>query len=102
MNVILKYYGCGLCIPPHLKGTTVLDLGCGAGRDVYAIAQLTGESGKVIGVDMTDEQLETAREFEEYHRKKFGFQQSNDAVFYRTYPILYLKFETMVIFRSEN
>ena len=77
MNVILKYYGCGLCIPPHLKGTTVLDLGCGAGRDVYAIAQLTGESGKVIGVDMTDEQLETAREFEEYHRKKFEFQQSN-------------------------
>ena len=76
-NVILKYYGCGLCIPPSLQGTTVLDLGCGAGRDVYAIAQLTGETGKVIGIDMTEEQLETAREFEEYHREKFGFQKSN-------------------------
>ena len=76
-NVMLKYYGCGLCIPPMLEGCTVLDLGCGSGRDVYAIAQLVGESGKVIGVDMTDEQLETAREFEEYHREKFGYTKSN-------------------------
>ena len=76
-SVMLKYYGCGLCIPPMLEGCTVLDLGCGAGRDVYAIAQLVGESGKVIGVDMTDEQLETAREFEEYHREKFGYEKSN-------------------------
>ena len=46
-------------------------------RDVYAIAQLVGESGKVIGVDMTDEQLATANEFEEYHRQKFGYEKSN-------------------------
>ena len=46
-------------------------------RDVYAIAQLVGESGKVIGVDMTDEQLATANEFEEYHREKFGYAKSN-------------------------
>lgn len=36
-----------------LKGLTVLDLGCGAGRDVYLAAQLVGENGTAIGVDMT-------------------------------------------------
>ena len=48
-NVMLKYYGCGLCIPPMLEGCTVLDLVCGSGRDIYAIAQLVCESGNVIG-----------------------------------------------------
>jgi arsenite methyltransferase len=38
----------------------VLDLGCGSGRDVYALAQLVGETGKVVGVDMTEEQLAVA------------------------------------------
>ena len=55
----------------------MLDLGCGAGRDVYAIAQLVGEDGHVIGVDMTPEQLETARKYEEYHKNQFGFAKSN-------------------------
>ena len=44
---------------------------------MYTIAQLVGESGKVIGVDMTDEQLATANEFEEYHCEKFGYAKSN-------------------------
>ena len=47
--------------PQCLSGTTVLDLGCGAGRDIYALAQLVGPKGKAIGVDMTNEQLEVAR-----------------------------------------
>ena len=57
--------------------TRVLDLGCGAGRDVYAIAQLVGEDGHVIGVDMTPEQLETARKYEDYQKNAFGFEKSN-------------------------
>ena len=76
-TVISKYYGCGLCIPPKLQGATVLDLGCGAGRDVYAISQLVGENGHVIGVDMTEEQLNTANQFEKWHMEKFGYQKSN-------------------------
>jgi SAM-dependent methyltransferase len=33
----------------------MLDLGCGAGRDVYIASQLVGPTGKVVGVDMTTE-----------------------------------------------
>ncbi len=55
-DVAAKYYGCGLAIPPVLNGLKVLDLGSGAGRDVFAIAKLVGETGEVVGVDMTDEQ----------------------------------------------
>lgn len=76
-EVLAKYYGCGLTIPFELEGMRVLDLGCGAGRDVYALAQLVGENGYVVGVDMTEEQLAVARSHQEYHREKFGYTQSN-------------------------
>ena len=55
-----RYYGCGLVCPTLLDGLKVLDLGCGSGRDVYALAQLVGENGLVVGVDMTEEQLNVA------------------------------------------
>lgn len=76
-DVFSRYYGCGLILPDALEGCTVLDLGCGAGRDVYLLAQFVGESGKVIGVDMTAEQLEVARLHEEHHREAFGYAASN-------------------------
>jgi SAM-dependent methyltransferase len=72
-EVMSRYYGCGLVCPPLLAGCRVLDLGSGSGRDVYALAQLVGESGEVVGVDMTDEQLEVAERYRDYHAKKFGF-----------------------------
>eukprot|EP00897_Mesotaenium_endlicherianum_P003461 jgi/Mesen1/3142/ME000184S02203 len=75
--ILEKFYGCGSPIPPLLEGRTVLDLGCGTGRDVYVAAQLVGGSGSVIGIDMTDEQLAVAREHEEWHAHKFGFSKSN-------------------------
>lgn len=43
------------------QGEVVLDLGAGAGMDLIIAAKLVGPSGKVIGVDMTDEMLKTAR-----------------------------------------
>ena len=55
-----KYYGCGLCIPEGIEGCTVLDLGCGSGRDVFIASQLVGPTGHVFGVDMTTEQINTA------------------------------------------
>jgi arsenite methyltransferase len=41
-------------------GQTVLDLGSGSGTDVFCAAVLVGESGHVVGVDVTDEQLDKA------------------------------------------
>jgi SAM-dependent methyltransferase len=76
-SVLARYYGCGLVMPELLDGLTVLDLGCGAGRDVYVLSQLVGEHGQVIGVDMTEEQLTVARQHETHHRKVFGYKNSN-------------------------
>jgi arsenite methyltransferase len=42
-------------------GQVVLDLGCGAGTDLLIAAQMTGPTGRVIGVDMTSSMLERAR-----------------------------------------
>lgn len=72
-----KYYGCGFVAPERLEGLKVLDLGCGAGRDCYILSQLVGESGEVVGVDMTDEQLNVAQTYQEWHRVKFGYAKSN-------------------------
>jgi arsenite methyltransferase len=43
-------------------GAIVLDLGCGAGTDLLIAAQMTGPTGRVIGVDMTSAMLDRARE----------------------------------------
>ena len=76
-QVAEKYYGCGLVAPEELKGMRILDLGSGSGRDCYMLAQLVGESGYVLGVDMTDAQLAVANEHLDWHREKFGFAKSN-------------------------
>jgi len=78
-EVIAKYYGCGLTIPVKVGGCRVLDLGSGSGRDVYALSKLVGAEGSVVGVDMTDEQLNVARAHEQYHAEKFGYSKSNVA-----------------------
>lgn len=56
--------GCGnpTAIASLRMGETVLDLGCGAGIDVFLAASKVGPNGRVIGVDMTDKMLEKARE----------------------------------------
>ena len=56
--------GCGnpVALASLRKGETVLDLGSGAGFDCFLVANRVGETGKVIGVDMTPEMLEKARE----------------------------------------
>jgi len=41
------------------KGEVVVDIGSGGGIDVFLLANKVKESGKVIGIDMTDEMLET-------------------------------------------
>ena len=57
-------YGCGnpAAIAALREGETVLDLGSGGGIDCFIAAKKVGSKGKVIGVDMTDQMLETATE----------------------------------------
>ncbi len=76
-EILDKFYGCGSPIPKLLDGCTVLDLGCGSGRDVYVISQLVGENGLSIGIDMTEEQLAVACKYKESQIKRFGFAKSN-------------------------
>lgn len=55
--------GCGLPTE-HAgikEGNTVLDLGSGAGNDVFIARSIVGDSGKVIGIDFTDEMIDKAR-----------------------------------------
>lgn len=63
--------GCGnpVAIASLKPGETVLDLGSGAGFDSFLAVKKVGKTGRVIGVDMTDEMLKKARE----NAKKGGF-----------------------------
>jgi arsenite methyltransferase len=56
--------GCGVptAVADLHEGETVLDLGSGAGADVLISARRVGSTGKAIGLDMTDEMLELARQ----------------------------------------
>lgn len=76
-EVVTRYYGCGLVLPEQLEGTRILDLGSGSGRDVYALSALVGETGEVVGVDMTEEQLEVARRHVDFHADAFGYKRPN-------------------------
>ncbi len=60
---VLASLGCGnpTAVAELREGETVLDLGSGGGIDVLLSARRVGASGRVIGVDMTDEMLELAR-----------------------------------------
>jgi arsenite methyltransferase len=64
--------GCGL--PTEFagikKGDTVVDLGSGAGNDVFVARAIAGDEGKVIGLDMTEEMIEKANS----NKLKLGFQ----------------------------
>ncbi|MGA9048402.1 MAG: arsenite methyltransferase [Dehalococcoidia bacterium] len=56
--------GCGnpVALASLKEGEVVVDLGSGAGFDCFLASRNVGEKGKVIGVDMTSEMLEKARE----------------------------------------
>lgn len=72
-----RFYGCGSPLPPAVEAMTVLDLGCGTGRDVYLLSRLVGAEGRVIGVDMTPEQLAVAERHRDWHAQRYGYAESN-------------------------
>ncbi len=64
--------GCGLPTEfAKLKnGQTVVDLGCGAGNDVFVARSIIGDKGLVIGIDFTDEMIDLANQ----NKAKLGFE----------------------------
>lgn len=76
-EILTKFYGCGSPIPPALEGCTVLDLGCGTGKDVFIASRLVGPEGFALGVDMTDELLDVAKKHLGAQMKRFGYSKSN-------------------------
>jgi SAM-dependent methyltransferase len=64
--------GCGnpIALGKIKEGDIVLDLGSGAGFDAFLAAKKVGESGRVIGVDMTEKMVEKARE----NANKYGYK----------------------------
>ena len=63
--------GCGnpIAYADLKEGDIVLDLGSGAGFDCFLAAKKVGKSGKVIGVDMTEEMIDRSHEI----AKKYGY-----------------------------
>lgn len=63
-DVVDRFYGCGSPVADAklAKGETVVDLGSGAGIDVFIAAKHVGRTGRAIGVDMTDTMLAVAAE----------------------------------------
>ncbi|MBT7952593.1 MAG: methyltransferase domain-containing protein [Gammaproteobacteria bacterium] len=71
-EIVEKDYGCGDPSRYVRKGDVVLDLGSGSGKICYMAAQLIGEEGQVIGVDMNDDMLALARKYQDEMTAKLG------------------------------
>jgi MoaA/NifB/PqqE/SkfB family radical SAM enzyme/ubiquinone/menaquinone biosynthesis C-methylase UbiE len=80
-DVLDRFYGCGspMASAGIKEGEVVVDLGSGAGIDVFIAAKLVGAGGKAIGVDMTDRMLAVARENQPRVAEALGY----DAVEFR-------------------
>ncbi len=71
-EIIERDYGCGDPSRYVREGDVVLDLGSGGGKICYMAAQLVGERGTVIGIDMNDDMLALARRHQSDIAKKLG------------------------------
>jgi len=72
-----RYYGCGSPMPLVLEAQTMLDLGCGSGRDVYILSKLVGQNGFVYGIDMTANQINVAKKYQKEQAKRFEYDKIN-------------------------
>ena len=72
-EIINKDYGCGDPTVHVGSGETVVDLGCGAGKICYILAQKVGANGRVIGVDFNDEMLDLARRYQPQISSELGY-----------------------------
>lgn len=77
--VLKVSYGCGtpVGLSTVQAGEVVLDIGSGGGIDCFEASRKVGSSGKVIGIDMTDEMLALARTHAPTVAKNLGYPTSN-------------------------
>jgi ubiquinone/menaquinone biosynthesis C-methylase UbiE len=75
-EIVAKDYGCGDPTRYVNSGETVVDLGSGAGKNCYILAQKVGATGKIIGVDFNDEMLALARKYQQEIASKLGYQNT--------------------------
>jgi SAM-dependent methyltransferase len=73
-DIVEKDYGCGDPTRYVEAGETILDLGSGAGKNCYIVAQKVGANGRVIGVDFNEEMLALARKYREDMASKIGYR----------------------------
>ncbi len=71
-EIIEKDYGCGDPSAHARAGDVVMDLGCGAGKVCYILAQKVGAAGRVIGLDFNDAMLALARKHQDQMAEKIG------------------------------
>ncbi|MFW6039424.1 MAG: methyltransferase domain-containing protein [bacterium] len=71
-EIVEKDYGCGDPSRWVRAGDTVVDLGSGAGKACYIMAQKVGLEGRVIGVDFNDAMLALARKYQDEMARKLG------------------------------
>ena len=75
-EIVEKDYGCGDPTRFVNEGEVVVDLGSGAGKNCYIIAQKVGELGRVIGVDMNDAMLDLSRSYVDEIASKIGYHNT--------------------------
>ncbi len=75
-EIVAKDYGCGDPTRYVNEGETVVDLGSGAGKNCYILAQKVGAAGKIIGVDFNDEMLSLARKYQDEITAKVGYHNT--------------------------
>jgi arsenite methyltransferase len=73
-EIIEKDYGCGDPTRYVAEGETVVDLGSGAGKNCYILAQKVGRNGRVIGVDFNQEMLALSRKYLDEMAEKLGYR----------------------------
>jgi arsenite methyltransferase len=72
-EVLAVDYGCGDPSRHVRPGESVLDLGSGSGKSCFIAAQIVGETGRVIGVELNDEMLELARRHQPSVARRIGY-----------------------------
>ena len=72
-EILEKDYGCGDPSRHVGEGETVVDLGSGAGKICYILAQKVGAGGRVIGVDFNDEMLALASKYRQQIAGRLGY-----------------------------
>ena len=72
-EIVQKDYGCGDPTRYVNEGETVVDLGSGAGKNCYILAQKVGATGRIIGVDFNDEMLALSRKYIDPMAETMGY-----------------------------